>query len=252
MYQVMRIRNSSHEESRFYYDDLFYGKGRLTEANTPESRRGHRRVLARLGVNGPCSERRILDVACGSGAFLEVASEWLKCSGLDISERAIEIATKRVPGGDLRVGAAERLLYESQSFDYVTCLGSLEHFIDMEAALGEMHRVLKIGGRAYILVPNLFSFHNVMNAWFFGRSPQADQVVERYAGEDEWTNMFKATGLKVLRKFGGSGSAPFSAYLGKYGLPGLGIALGLTIVNPVLPNHMHRNLEFVLERSERR
>lgn len=53
----------------------------------------------------------------------------------------------------MRHGAAERLPYADNSFDLVTALDVVEHLDDDVAALNEMRRVLRPGGRALLFVP---------------------------------------------------------------------------------------------------
>ena len=48
----------------------------------------------------------------------------------------------------------------SASVDVVVCLETLEHVTDLEAALGEIARVLKPGGRAFLSMPFLYPIHD--------------------------------------------------------------------------------------------
>src|SRR5207247_1029846 len=54
---------------------------------------------------------------------------------------------------DVRVGAAENLPFGDGSFDLVTALDVVEHLDDDVAALREMGRVLRPGGRVLVTVP---------------------------------------------------------------------------------------------------
>lgn len=73
--------------------------------------------------------QQVLDVACGVGGWLEIAaSRGATISGIDISERAIDICRQRLPEGEFQVGPAETLPFPDRRFDLITCLGSLEHF----------------------------------------------------------------------------------------------------------------------------
>src|SRR5689334_6372377 len=60
----------------------------------------------------------VLDIGCGVGAFLRlVSARGARPFGLDASEALIEVARRRLPDADLRVGDMEALPYEDDSFD---------------------------------------------------------------------------------------------------------------------------------------
>lgn len=99
----------------------------------------------------PKSEIRILDVGCGTGANLEMLSDFGEAEGVDVSDEALEFCRAK----NLRThkGLAENLPFENESFDLVTALDVVEHLDDDAAGLKEMCRVLRCGGKALIFVP---------------------------------------------------------------------------------------------------
>ena len=99
--------------------------------------------------------RSLLDVACGPGLLLRAAlMRGLEATGVDISERAIEIARSYAEGTDARVGNVERLDFADESFDYVTCIGALERFLDRDRALAEIRRVARPDAKLCFMVRN--------------------------------------------------------------------------------------------------
>jgi SAM-dependent methyltransferase len=106
------------------------------------------RICRDLGQARP----RILDVGCGTGANLELLSEYGEAEGVDVSAEALAFCRERGLK-DVRQGAAEQLPYEDSTFDLVTALDVVEHLDDDTAGLSEMRRVLKPGGRALLFVP---------------------------------------------------------------------------------------------------
>ena len=72
--------------------------------------------------------------------------------GLDASEALIELARRRVPEADLRVGEMESLPYDDDTFDLVTGFTSFFFANDMVAALREAGRVAKPGAPVVIQV----------------------------------------------------------------------------------------------------
>jgi SAM-dependent methyltransferase len=94
-----------------------------------------------------------LDVGCGVGAFLRlVADRGARPFGLDASEALLELARKRLPGADLRVGDMEALPYEDSTFDLVTGFNAFFFANDIVAALREAGRVAKAGAPVVIQV----------------------------------------------------------------------------------------------------
>ena len=88
--------------------------------------------------------KRILDIACGEGSFLQcLQGKGLATYGTDISQKAVEIARGLNPESHILVADGEYLLWEDNCFDYVTCLGNLEHFPNPDKGLKEIARVLK-------------------------------------------------------------------------------------------------------------
>ena len=97
------------------------------------------------------SQPRILDVGCGTGANLEMLSQYGEAEGVDVSDDALEFCRKK--GLKVHKGLAEKLPYEDESFDLTTALDVVEHLDDDIAGLKEMHRVTKRGGYSLIFVP---------------------------------------------------------------------------------------------------
>ncbi|PKH40443.1 Ubiquinone/menaquinone biosynthesis C-methylase UbiE [Nocardioides alpinus] len=88
----------------------------------------------------------VLDVACGSGLALELASaRGATVSGIDASPRLVEIARDRLPGADVRAGDMAALPWGDHTFDAVTSFRGV--WATTPEALAEAHRVLRPGGR---------------------------------------------------------------------------------------------------------
>jgi ubiquinone/menaquinone biosynthesis C-methylase UbiE len=127
-----------------------YNKGRITEW----FRAFQQRTIA---VISPQPGDRILDVGCGPGwAVLQISTmltEGRAC-GIDLSPGMIAQAKAGAAGlenVEFKVGDAENIPYEDAQFDAILCSSSFHHYPNPVKALREFHRVLKLGGRAYIL-----------------------------------------------------------------------------------------------------
>ncbi len=167
----------------------------MTSAMTPDAlRAGYERIwkttdmresqeyYARcLALAEPKPGDSVLDVACGGGYLLmEAERSGLEAHGIDIAQAAIDRAQRFAPSAKLVRGDAEALPYPDASFDVVTCLGSLEHFLDPPKALEEMRRVLKPDGRAVVVVPNQWFAYDVARGWIEGKGLWHGQESERY------------------------------------------------------------------------
>ncbi|MDM7922199.1 MAG: class I SAM-dependent methyltransferase, partial [Pyrinomonadaceae bacterium] len=97
------------------------------------------------------SPLRILDVGCGTGANLEMLSQYGSAEGVDVSDEALEFCRRK--GLTVQKGLAEKLPYPDETFDITTALDVVEHLDDDIAGLKEMHRVTKTGGYSLIFVP---------------------------------------------------------------------------------------------------
>jgi ubiquinone/menaquinone biosynthesis C-methylase UbiE len=112
---------------------------------------------ARDAARGLESGSHVLEVAPGPGYFaIELAKNGsYHIVGLDISESLLKIATDnaRKAGAlvEFRHGNASSMPFDSDSFDFIYCRAAFKNFSQPVAALSEMHRVLKPGGKAVIV-----------------------------------------------------------------------------------------------------
>ncbi|MBL8751957.1 MAG: class I SAM-dependent methyltransferase [Planctomycetes bacterium] len=147
---------------------------------------------------GARAGERLLDVACGAGLVLAAARErGVVPSGVDLSGEAIALAQRLLPGVDAQVGNAEQLPFADGTFDHVTCLGSLERFLDRERALREMARVAKPTARFCFLVRNASTL--VWRFWREGLGRREVQGHQDACTLEQWRELFTRTGFAVER-----------------------------------------------------
>jgi SAM-dependent methyltransferase len=177
------------------YNKLYESQGRLRDSDAL-----YRWTLKLLKVK---SGKSLLDVACGEGVLIRLAQEsGLKSIGIDIAIQAARIAQQQTSDNIVAVGEGETLPFENGSFDYVTNLGSLEHFFDPKKGVREMHRVLKPGGRAVILLPNSYYLADIVwHVWRTGYSVNHNQPIERFATYGEWKDLLEQGGLNVRSRY---------------------------------------------------
>lgn len=103
---------------------------------------------------GELTGKRVLDVGCGKGRFARVLAErhpLARIWGLDISEAMLKFAP---PGIRVCAGSMTELPFPDGAFDAAYATESLEHAVEIPAAVSEMCRVLKPGGRLVIIDKN--------------------------------------------------------------------------------------------------
>jgi 2-polyprenyl-3-methyl-5-hydroxy-6-metoxy-1,4-benzoquinol methylase len=102
------------------------------------------------------SAKKVLDVGCAYGFMLQRFPDTFEKFGLDVSEYAIEIAKKHLPGASLQIWNVEDPFpFKKNFFDLITCNDILEHLEKPEKALENIFKVLGPKGIFYINSPNL-------------------------------------------------------------------------------------------------
>lgn len=107
-------------------------------------------VALRRAVD-PRPGERVLDLAAGTGtSSASLASTGAEVVACDLSEGMIEVGRRRHPEIEFVRGDATALDFEDASFDAVTISYGLRNVVDTEAALREMRRVTRPGGRMVV------------------------------------------------------------------------------------------------------
>lgn len=110
-----------------------------------------RETLRRLP---PGAVGSLLDIGCGTGAFLEAVTRdrpGLTVAGVDISPDMLAVARRRLPeSAGLHVAPADALPFPDESFDFAVTTNAFHFFRAPEAALREIYRVLRPGGAVVV------------------------------------------------------------------------------------------------------
>jgi SAM-dependent methyltransferase len=111
---------------------------------------------------------KVLEIGCGLGTdgaqFAKAGADY---TGIDLTDAAIELARRRFElfqlPGKFRVADAERLDFPDNSFDIVYSHGVLHHTPDTPGAIREVHRVLRPGGKAVVMLYHRDSYNYRVN-----------------------------------------------------------------------------------------
>jgi ubiquinone/menaquinone biosynthesis C-methylase UbiE len=93
---------------------------------------------------------RVLEVGCGQGHLTKaLAARGLDITGIDANPQAEEVAESPL----VRHMRAEDLEFDDATFDFVVSVHAIEHIPELDAALAEISRVLRDGGKAVFIYP---------------------------------------------------------------------------------------------------
>jgi SAM-dependent methyltransferase len=111
-------------------------------------------------------DARLLEIGCGMGTdLLQFSRGGARCVGIDLTPRSIELSQHRFKlygaDGAFMISDGEHLPFCDRSFDVVYSNGVLHHTPDTAGAVREVHRVLRPGGVAKVML-----YHrNSLNYW---------------------------------------------------------------------------------------
>jgi ubiquinone/menaquinone biosynthesis C-methylase UbiE len=139
----LKLADEPHHGAGVKYDSENYAM-----LNRPiETGRHSRRVLRYLR---PLANDRLLEVGCGRGWLTQRMQALCPATyGIDVNPKSIAHAV----AGNLSTMDAVDLRFDDEQFDHVYSFHAIEHIVDADIALREMHRVLIPGGRVLLVYP---------------------------------------------------------------------------------------------------
>ncbi len=141
---------TTEQYDRLYDEDYFpQNPPRWEERRWRDAERRLGLIADLVGEDG-----ELLDVGCGEGRMLSIArARGWKCRGLETSQPLAKAAEK-ASGAPVDVGVLESIGYEDSRFAAVYLDSVLEHVPTPAEFASEIARILRVGGAAYIVVPN--------------------------------------------------------------------------------------------------
>ena len=163
---------------------------------------------------------RMLDLGCGTGVLsCRHAKNGAIVTSIDLTEAGVKMARRNTSSQGLDVSVvrmdAENMAFQDNSFDYIFSWGVLHHTKNMNGALAQVHRVLKPGGKGFMMVYHknsvVYYLHGLYWLLFKGKilsgfnleSVQdfyTDGYYHRYLTEKGLGDRLKAVGL-IPRRF---------------------------------------------------
>lgn len=143
-------------------------------------------------------DERVLDLGCGNGRFCENLKN-TNYTGIDNSEKLIEIARKNYKGVDFRIASALDIPFKENEFDKVFSFAVLHH-IPKEyhnIFVKEIKRVLKDDGILILTVWNLKDRKEKLDV---KKINEKEILIPWHGAEDHYFYVFELNELKELFK----------------------------------------------------
>ncbi|MBF0176529.1 MAG: class I SAM-dependent methyltransferase [Magnetococcales bacterium] len=119
-------------------------------------------------------DKKCLEIGVGCGTHAQLIAQHAgEFTGIDLTEHAVHCTRSRMELSGIRAQIlrmdAEEMTFPDQSFDFVWSWGVIHHSADTPKVLSEIHRVLKPGGKAHIMVyyRNYWNYY-IIAGLFFG------------------------------------------------------------------------------------
>ena len=118
------------------------------------------------------TEQDVLEIGVGCGTHAQLLASYARSfTGIDLTEYAVKCTSQRPKiiskaAKILRMDA-EKMAFPDNSFDFIWSWGVIHHSSDTRQILREMHRVLRPGGRATVMVYHRSLWHYYILAGFF-------------------------------------------------------------------------------------
>jgi ubiquinone/menaquinone biosynthesis C-methylase UbiE len=141
--------------------------------------------------------KQLLEVGCGLGIdLIRFARAGAIVNGIDLADFSIDLARQNFAqhglSADLQVMNGEALRFADNSFDVVYAHGVLQYTADAPKMIGELHRVLRPGGEAILMVYNKYSWLSLLSNVSRVELEHEDAPVLRTYSIREFESMLKA------------------------------------------------------------
>lgn len=157
---------------------------------------------------------KILDLCCGTGDNMEIIQKKYKnieLTGLDFSEKMVEIAKKKNINAEFVISSAENIPFNNDSFDIVVSSFGLRNVQDKQKVIDEIFRVLKKDGKFLHLdfgkkniLNKIFNIYTPLLSLIFNKNLSAYLYLvkskNQFLEPDELIELFKSKGFKYLSK----------------------------------------------------
>jgi ubiquinone/menaquinone biosynthesis C-methylase UbiE len=165
-----------------------------------------KKIIYQLPLEGDT----FFDLGCGNGEMASFFNNKFTTYGVDISSSAIKMANNRGIIARCCDASNSDLPYNDEFFDNISCLDVLEHLIDPEKTLQEIHRIIKPNGTLIVCVPNALNIFNrlyfllgdfvdIMDVAHRSQSLFSEHI--RLFSKNKLESLLNLNGFKVVNRF---------------------------------------------------
>lgn len=121
------------------YNEEFWNK--YSDENESRYNEEFSKFVRDLAISLRCTS--VLEIGCGTGIDLRLFPNTFQIHGIDLNERALDIAKEKFTIGDFKKGSITKLPFENNSIDFVFTHGLMNYLDDdtLDKGVAEMFRV---------------------------------------------------------------------------------------------------------------
>lgn len=143
-------------------------------------------------------EGNVLDIGCRWGDVTnEIYKKNKNIIGIDFVPELIEIAKKKYPYINFKVGDVHKIPFGNESFNTIFCGEVIEHFANQEKAMKEIYRVLKPHGELILSTPNIANLRCRIKL-LIGKDIDDDKGHIHLLTKKQLINLLESNGFKII------------------------------------------------------
>jgi 2-polyprenyl-3-methyl-5-hydroxy-6-metoxy-1,4-benzoquinol methylase len=212
------------EKQKLYYNNRW---SQLTYLNKLQIQRLNEILQAIQKIN--LANPKILDFGCGDGWLTSILNHIGPTLGIDLSDKAVNLAKKMYPTAEFFYGNVFQYPFEKESFNIVISQEVIEHVLNQELYLELAARYLKRGGFLILTTPNSFNFNRwdkkALQSW--GMQP-----IENWLNPKQLKKLLLTKGFRIIE---------MKTIIPDYGTKGI-----FKIINSVKINELFKLLKIKL------
>jgi len=141
---------------------------------------------------------KILDIGCRWGDVTnEIYKKNKNIIGIEFVSKFVKMARKKYPHIKFKVGDAQKIPFDNNSFNTIFIGEVIEHLINQEKAIKEIHRVLKPHGELILSTPNIASLRCRIKL-LLGKFIDDDKGHINLLTKKQLINLLESNGFKIV------------------------------------------------------
>ena len=156
------------EKQKDFYDKHWSHNSKL---NSLKLRRAIKILDYFVKVKKQFKNPRVIDLGCGEGRLTAFVGEFANTDGIELSQKAVDIANKLYPHVNYIQGNVLEYNFKEVKFDVVISQEVIEHIEEQEQYIDVCYAVLKNGGYLILTTPNKRVLNHMKNGHNWSNQP---------------------------------------------------------------------------------